>query len=510
MNLLYGAFVSLLACSVVSSSSKESFVSKTISTYSSGKKLVSTRTVKGNDLNGPYSLFYSHGQLATQGAHAKGQRDGVWQDWHRNGQLAVIRQYEQGFEQGVLTCWWPNGHIALEGHFKLGIPDSMWTMWDSMGNVINWIDHTSSHRTNEYQYEKVDSLYKEQQTSIDSIFSWHVRPALPIHQELRSLFVRNVPKFTAFHFQVLGDNDISRIDLLLDPMKICFAETNRHSRKLNGSYYLYEANWRDYGHEVRGGWSKYLEKSVRVTGFYENGEKRHSWLYHNGMAADHERYEKIKAGFTNRGKLHSMVLNDYQKKSFRRKKLRENLAYLSRYETLPSMHSENCNRIQETSKNANELFLLLDERLGYWSNKTLVLSGKFEDEIPNGYWYHIGDDGDTLFGLRFTKNCAELFYGSDRSSIQSSGFAYNYHCYSKTIWLLGRSSGHFTLEAKPTFNVQGQYGAIDFALSDFDHLLVYHFLGSDLRFPRRQGSWKYKTNNSELDFEYKWGYAMLK
>lgn len=80
-------------------------------------------TFKNGQRDGPWTSFYSNGQLFEKGNFRGGEEHGVWVSYHANGRLASKGSYKNGKEDGLWLVFDMTGnlHESISGNYKNGI-----------------------------------------------------------------------------------------------------------------------------------------------------------------------------------------------------------------------------------------------------------------------------------------------------------------------------------------------------------------------------------------------------
>lgn len=88
-----------------------------------------------DERHGPYSIWYSNGQLARQGEFRYNLPVGKLTLWYDNGQKKSEGTYVDGRQEGVWAWWHDNGQKAITGEYHDGIAVGNWSWWNTIGKI---------------------------------------------------------------------------------------------------------------------------------------------------------------------------------------------------------------------------------------------------------------------------------------------------------------------------------------------------------------------------------------
>jgi antitoxin component YwqK of YwqJK toxin-antitoxin module len=91
--------------------------------------------------HGPWTTWYSNGQVKLEGHYERDQEMGGFTWWYPNGQKAVSGEYRGGQRHGEWTWWHQNGQKASYGAFCLGRETGQWRQWNPDGTLESQIVH---------------------------------------------------------------------------------------------------------------------------------------------------------------------------------------------------------------------------------------------------------------------------------------------------------------------------------------------------------------------------------
>jgi len=98
------------------------------------KKSEISRTPSGT-LDGRYTEWFWHGQIAFDGTYAEGQKVGPWNEWWPNGNPRYSGAYDAGVRQGAEQWWYESGHPEWSGAWVYGRRHGPETWWYDGGTV---------------------------------------------------------------------------------------------------------------------------------------------------------------------------------------------------------------------------------------------------------------------------------------------------------------------------------------------------------------------------------------
>ena len=85
--------------------------------------------------HGELTIWYSNGQVKTQGEFQNGNKNGVWMEYYPTGQLQTNRFFINGNNHGELTEWHMNGQVLKKGLYVLGERHGEWKEWFDDGSL---------------------------------------------------------------------------------------------------------------------------------------------------------------------------------------------------------------------------------------------------------------------------------------------------------------------------------------------------------------------------------------
>jgi peptidyl-prolyl cis-trans isomerase A (cyclophilin A) len=93
----------------------------------------------GRVKHGPFTSFYTGGQVREEGLFVDDEKQGLWTEWHENGQKRRELTFVDDHPDGAFTEWYDNGQIKVQGAFLDGRPDGEPTRFDSKGrDMKDW------------------------------------------------------------------------------------------------------------------------------------------------------------------------------------------------------------------------------------------------------------------------------------------------------------------------------------------------------------------------------------
>ena len=102
---------------------------------------VQTTSKQGRDeRHGPWTSWYSNGQVLLEGNFDHDQQNGQFTWWHQNGQKILEGNFDHGKQDGVWTWWYPTGQKSIRGEYVHGHPTGRWTWWKEDGKVSQSAD----------------------------------------------------------------------------------------------------------------------------------------------------------------------------------------------------------------------------------------------------------------------------------------------------------------------------------------------------------------------------------
>jgi hypothetical protein len=98
------------------------------------KKSEITRNAAGV-LDGRYTEWFWHGQIAFDGTYDQGYKDLAWSEWWPNGNTRYAGRYDAGLRDGTEQWWYESGQIEWEGSFLRGHRHGDETWWHESGAI---------------------------------------------------------------------------------------------------------------------------------------------------------------------------------------------------------------------------------------------------------------------------------------------------------------------------------------------------------------------------------------
>jgi antitoxin component YwqK of YwqJK toxin-antitoxin module len=104
-----------------------------------------TTTKQGRDeRHGPWTTWYSNGQVQLEGNFEHDLQHGQFTWWHQNGQKVLEGRFDKGKQNGIWTWWFPTGQKSIRGEYAHGNPTGRWTWWKEDGKVAQSADLSNS------------------------------------------------------------------------------------------------------------------------------------------------------------------------------------------------------------------------------------------------------------------------------------------------------------------------------------------------------------------------------
>jgi antitoxin component YwqK of YwqJK toxin-antitoxin module len=103
--------------------------------YNNGQLKSSYQYSDQGELNGPYEIYYSSGQMWEKGSYKNGKKDGRLQKWYTNGQEAEDHQMVNGGIDGPYERYYYNGILWKKGTFKIGKAVGLYEKWFNNGQL---------------------------------------------------------------------------------------------------------------------------------------------------------------------------------------------------------------------------------------------------------------------------------------------------------------------------------------------------------------------------------------
>lgn len=125
--------------------------------YEDGQKVAEGITREDGVRDGPWTEFYSNGQLRAEGKYLDGLKVGEWVYYHPNGKVEQTGTYdEKGRLQGQWVWYYPSGEVLREEQYINGLSDGLMTEYREDGSIIAEGEYIEGMEEGEWIYQYGD------------------------------------------------------------------------------------------------------------------------------------------------------------------------------------------------------------------------------------------------------------------------------------------------------------------------------------------------------------------